>query len=162
MIRLLGEDDAAAYRDLRLEALRLHPGAFGASYEQEAAQDLAFFGNRVTTNAIFGGFCSGERLLGCAGLMIQPGLKRVHKGVLWGVYARPEARGSGLARRLVSAVLAHAHGLVELVQLSVVAENASARGLYASLGFVAYGVEARSLKVDGRYFDEVLMVKMPV
>jgi len=28
------------------------------------------------------------------------------------------------------------------------------------LGFELYGTEARSLKVDGQYLDEVLMVKM--
>jgi RimJ/RimL family protein N-acetyltransferase len=48
---------------------------------------------------------------------------------------------------------------VEALQLSVVSENEAARRLYGSLGFAEYGLEKRALKQDGRYYDEVLMVK---
>ena len=57
-------------------------------------------------------------------------------------------------------MLAHAKGRVELIHLTVVADNAVARRLYEACGFAAYGVEARALKVDGRYLDEVLMARM--
>lgn len=40
------------------------------------------------------------------------------------------------------------------------AANVVARRLYASLGFTEYGIEMHSLKVEGRYLDEVLMVKI--
>ena len=53
-IRPLRVDEAELYRDIRLEALRLHPEAFGASFETEAAQPLAFFQGRLTGNVIFG------------------------------------------------------------------------------------------------------------
>jgi len=43
--------------------------------------------------------------------------------------------------------------------LSVVSENEQARRLYASLGFVEYGLEKKALKQDGRYYDEVHMAK---
>jgi RimJ/RimL family protein N-acetyltransferase len=46
-----------------------------------------------------------------------------------------------------------------MVQLTVVSENEAARRLYGALGFVEYGLEKRALKQDGRYYDEVLMVK---
>jgi len=45
------------------------------------------------------------------------------------------------------------------VSLSVHPDNARARRLYASLGFVDYGLETKSLKMDGRYYDEFLMAK---
>jgi RimJ/RimL family protein N-acetyltransferase len=159
MIRRLREDDAELYREIRLEALRLHPDAFGASFEQEALRPLAFFAERLTDNAIFGGFADTV-LAGTAGLMIQSGAKRVHKGMFWGMYVRAGARGSGLSGRLVDAVIDEALTCVELIQLSVVADNLVAQRLYASRGFAAYGVEEHSLKVGGRYLDEVLMVKM--
>lgn len=161
VIRPFRAGEAALYRDIRLEALRLHPEAFGASFEQEAAQPQAFFEQRLTANTIFGGF-RGQALLGTAGFMPETGVKRAHKGHLWGMYVRAEARGSGLARRLVEAVLEHAHGRVELVQLSVVSGNTAARRLYASVGFEPYGIEVRALKVEGRYLDEVHMVKLLV
>jgi RimJ/RimL family protein N-acetyltransferase len=160
-IRPFTVDEAALYRDIRLEALRLHPEAFGASFDKEAAEPLAFFTGRLQGNTIFGGF-RGDMVLGTAGFMAGTGPKQAHKSLLWGMYVRPEARGTGLARRLVEAVLDHARDRVEHIQLSVVADNLVARRLYASLGFEPYGIEQRSLKVEGRYYDEVLMVKLPV
>jgi len=43
--------------------------------------------------------------------------------------------------------------------LTVISENEAARRLYRALGFIEYGVEKRALKQNGRYYDEVLMVK---
>ena len=161
VIRPLRPDEPALYRDIRLEALRLHPDAFGASFEDETARPLGFFEQRLTANVIFGGFRDQE-LLGTAGFMPETGAKRAHKAHLWGMYVRAAARGTGLARQLVEAVLDHAKDRVELVQLSVVSGNAAARRLYQSLGFTPYGIEERSLKVGGRDLDEVLMVRLLV
>jgi RimJ/RimL family protein N-acetyltransferase len=158
VIRPLCADEAALYRDIRLEGLRLHPEAFGSAFEQETAESLPFFEQRLTGNTIFAGFHDQE-VLGVAGFMPEPGLKRAHKGHLWGMYVRPAARGTGLAPQLVEAVLEFAKDRVELVQLSVVSGNAPAHRLYVSHGFAPYGLEERSLKVDGRYLDEVHMVK---
>jgi ribosomal protein S18 acetylase RimI-like enzyme len=75
------------------------------------------------------------------------------------MYVRPGARGIGLGRRLVEAVLDLARQRVELIQLTVVQDNEQARRLYASLGFLDYGLEKNALKQDSRYYDEVLMAK---
>jgi ribosomal protein S18 acetylase RimI-like enzyme len=78
------------------------------------------------------------------------------------MYVRSAARGTGLARLLVEAVLEHARERVELIQLSVGSGNVPARRLYASLGFEPFGIEERALKVGDRYLDDVYMVKMLV
>jgi ribosomal protein S18 acetylase RimI-like enzyme len=159
MIRPLRADEADRYRDIRLEALRLHPEAFGASFEEESARPPAWFADRLTATTVFGGF-RGEALLGTAGFMPETGLKRVHKGHLWGMYVRPEARGSGLAQGLVAAVVDHARGRVEVLLLSVTDGNLPARRLYEAFGFVAWGVEVRALRVGEAWFDDVHMMKM--
>ncbi len=46
-------------------------------------------------------------------------------------------------------LLDHARGRAELVQLTVVSENESARSLYRATGFVEYGYEKRALKHNG-------------
>ena len=90
---------------------------------------------------------------------VQQGQKRAHKGALWGMYVRPGARTGGIGRRLIEAILDVARQHVELIQLTVVQDNARARRLYASLGFIDYGTERNALKQNGRYYDEVLMAK---
>jgi len=61
--------------------------------------------------------------------------------------------------RLVEAVLDLARQRIELIQLNVVQDNEQARRLYASQGFLDYGLEKNALKQNGRYYDEVLMAK---
>jgi ribosomal protein S18 acetylase RimI-like enzyme len=82
-----------------------------------------------------------------------------HRANLWGVYVRPEARGVGVARQLIEALLTSASGKVVQVHLSVVTGNEAALRLYRNAGFEVYGTEPRSLYVNGRYFDEHLMVR---
>jgi RimJ/RimL family protein N-acetyltransferase len=157
-IRRLETPDAALYRDIRLEALKQNPEAFGSTFERENDKPLSWFEAAVGRTDIFGAFLEGT-LAGIAGYVAQESPKHAHKAQLWGMYVRPAARNSGLGRRLVAAVLIHARGRVEMVQLTVVSENEAARRLYSALGFVEYGVEKKALKQDGRYYDEVLMVK---
>jgi ribosomal protein S18 acetylase RimI-like enzyme len=160
-LRPLSSTDAAAFREIRLEGLQQDPDAFGSTHESESAQPLSFFADRLDRTAVFGAF-RGSELLGVAGFAVQPGPKHAHKGLLWGMYVRPRAREIGIARRLAEAVIEHARSRVELLQLSVVSENAAARRLYTSLGFEEYGIDRRGAKYQGRYHDDVLMVKMLV
>ena len=159
VVRRIAINEDAAYRAIRLESLRAHPEAFSASFELEAEHSLPFFTERLSSNVIFGGFVN-QTLLGTAGFRISPGAKLAHKGLFWGMYVRPAARGTGLATRLVRAVLDYAQGRVERVHLMVVADNAAARRLYQSMGFKAYATEERSLRVGDRYLDEVMMVRV--
>lgn len=156
-IRRLEPPDAALYRDIRLEALQRNPEAFGSTFAFEAAQPMSWFEGALGRAAIFGGFVDGA-LAGVAGFAAQEGSKQAHKARLWGMYVRAAARNTGLGQRLVAAVLDHARGRAELVQLTVVSENEAARRLYRAMGFIEYGHEKRALKQGGRYYDEVLMV----
>ena len=155
-IRRLTSADAAAYREIRLAGLRDTPEAFGSTFARESTQPLAWFCDRLGSSAIFGSFQS-TTLVGVAGLRIREGEKEQHKGLLWGMYVRPDARRAGVGRQLVEAVIDHARAYVEVIQLSVISDNQPARRLYGSLGFVEYGLERDSLKQNGRYYDEILM-----
>jgi len=157
-IRRLEPSDAALYREIRLEGLRISPEAFGSTFEKEDAQPLSWFEAVLGRAAIFGAFLDGT-LEGVAAYAAQEGSKQAHKATLWGMYVRNTARNLGLGKKLVAAVLNHARERAEMVQLTVVSENGAARRLYDALGFVEYGYEKRALKQDERYYDEVLMVK---
>lgn len=157
-IRRLSASDAGEYRELRLYGLRAHPEAFGASWAEEAVQPLAWFEERIAGNVIFGGKTGDTTAIqGVIGFHASNGVKQRHKGVLWGMFVQPEARGTGLGPALVARVLEHAKQTVEEVRLTVVSTNTAAVRLYERAGFERYGLERRALKVGDCYHDEVLM-----
>jgi ribosomal protein S18 acetylase RimI-like enzyme len=157
-IRRLLAADAAAFRELRLEALQMYPDAYGSTYEAEAAKPLDYFVERLEKNSVFGGF-DGQELAGMIGFYQQSGPKDKHKGVIWGMYVKPRLHGSGLAPALLNTVVEFAKTQVEQVQLTVVTNNHRAIGFYKTAGFCVYGVEKNALKTGEHYFDELLMVR---
>lgn len=156
-VRLLGPADAAAYRALRLDALKRHPCAFRASFDEEAGQTLDELAARLAADAIFGAFCDGA-LCGLAGLEIPQARNKRHKGTLFGVYVCPDRRRAGLGTALVSSVIEHARRRVDQLHAAVVVTAEPARALYRKLGFQPYGLEPRALKVGEAYFDQELLV----
>ncbi|QOZ33743.1 GNAT family N-acetyltransferase [Bradyrhizobium sp. CCBAU 53421] len=158
-IRRLLPADAALYRDIRLEALRLSPEAFGSAYETESIHPVGWFAERLERGAAILGAFQGSELAGIVGFVREVGPKRQHKGALVGMYVRQAARRAGVGRLLVDAALELAAQSVELVQLVVVKGNEPACRLYRRAGFVEYGLEQHALKIGGRYYDDILMAK---
>lgn len=164
IIRILTADDAAAFQALRLRGLRESPAAFGSTYESEVDIPLPDVAERLARGAgredvMFGAFDDDGALVGLAGLARQKGPKSRHRAGVWGMYVAPEARGRGVGRALMDALIAHARTLdgVERLTLGVEADNAPARALYHSLSFVTYGIEPQAYKLDGQYWDSELM-----
>jgi ribosomal protein S18 acetylase RimI-like enzyme len=155
-LRPLLPEDAALYRQIRLEALADSPDAFSSTLDTEQDRPLDAFAARLSDAFVLGAFHE-VALIGVAGFFVQPGPKHAHKGTLWGMYVQPEYRAAGVGRALVTGIIEHAREHVELLQLFVVSDNAPARRLYQSLGFVEYGVEHHATKYRGRYHDEVMM-----
>jgi ribosomal protein S18 acetylase RimI-like enzyme len=157
-IRRLTVHDVHDYRRIRLASLQAEPETFGASYEATSARPISFFEQRLTDCAIYGAY-DGAVIVGTVCFIPETGPKDRHKGHLTGMYVAPEARGRGVGARLIEALIADAREIVEQIMLSVVVGNAPAIALYERLGFVAYGVEPRALKIADTYFGEILMVK---
>ncbi|WP_431270575.1 GNAT family N-acetyltransferase [Dankookia sp. P2] len=163
MIRAVTMADAAAFRAIRLEALRLHPGSFGAAFEEESSHDVASFAAglpRDPPDAVFGAWLPDDpEPLGMAGLYAERRRKLAHKGHVWGVYVREAARGQGIGRAMLEGAIAAARGAgLETLLLTVSVEAPAAQALYRGLGFRAYGTEPRGLRLGpGHYVDEVLM-----
>ena len=59
---------------------------------------------------------------------------------------------------LVGRLIEHARARVSLLRCSVGAENKAALELYRRTGFVKHGIEPRSLRYEGRGYDEELLV----
>lgn len=82
--------------------------------------------------------------------------KLSHVANIWGMYVRPEMRGSGLSSLLMEAALNSA-GSAKTVKLSVVTTNLVAYSLYRSFGFTEWATDTAALYFDGVYHDEFLM-----
>lgn len=158
-LRRLTPAEVAPYTALRLEALRTHPTSFGSAWEDEAAQNEAWFIKRLETNLVLGGFLPDGTLAGTASLATSTAAKQRHKAMLQGMFVAPAARGTGMAAALVEAVLAAAPPHVEEVRLSVMTTNEAAIRLYTRLGFTRFAIEPRALKIDGRYHDDAMMLR---
>ena len=161
-VRVLTREDAAAFRELRLRALKEHADAFTSSYEEDVQQPLAVTEQRIAGgvgNTFWGAFVDG-RLQGIVGLTREPRRKNAHKADIVAMYVAPESGRRGLGRALLQAVIEYARsdtGLEQLV-LSVTRSNHAAAELYRTTGFVTFGVEPRAIKVGGEYFDKERMI----
>jgi RimJ/RimL family protein N-acetyltransferase len=95
--------------------------------------------------------------VGAAGMNREARAKRAHIAWVWGVYVTPAWRGRGAARGLIAATVDTARGWtgVDRVQLSVSADSHTARRVYESAGFSAWGTEPDALRTGGRSYDEV-------
>lgn len=165
LIRELTPEDAAAFRELRLLGLQLHPDAFGSSYEEESQQGVAAVRDMLTErqalpyNLTLGAF-EGDKLVGTVSLNHRGRKKTGHQAQIWGVMVHPAWRGRGIAQALMQEIVQFARRIprVEQVELSVATENAAAIRLYQSFGFQTWGEEKKALKLDDQYVDEYHMV----
>jgi GNAT superfamily N-acetyltransferase len=155
-IRRLGPGDGPAFRELRLEALRAEPEAFGSDYLENLHRPVEFFVSRLeaASNCTLGAF-DGVRLVGMVGFHRPEGIKVRHRAEVFGMFVAASHRRRGLGRRMLEALIEAARAEPELLQLqlAVTTTLGPARALYDRLGFVPFGIEPRGLCVEGRSYD---------
>jgi len=165
IIRAGREEDAPAYRELRLEALLNHPEAFSSDYETYASKPMSYWVDRLRfdhpDNAVMMLFAAQEQgLIGMGGIAHSGGRKTRHSAYLVSMYVRPAWRGLRIAGGLVTACLDWARNEgITIVKLGVAATNVPAIRCYARCGFQVYGIEPRAICHDGVFYDELLMAR---
>lgn len=156
-VRTLTADDAAAYQAVRLRALQEHPEAFGAAYEDEAQTPLQVIAKQLaeTPNGFMLGAWQGSHLVGIVGLHRSPRIKLRHRAGVGGMYIAPEARGQGIGKAMMQALIDRASTWehLEEIILAVTVGNVAARSIYLAAGFEPSHIEQRYIKVGPRYYD---------
>lgn len=133
-VRALGEEDWEDYRSVRLAALRESPEAFAATVEEEEGYDESLWRQRMQRSARLVAERDGKAVG-----VVSVGTARAGEGTageLFGLWVRPEARGLGVATRLVNdgAAIAAKRGQSHLVYW-VGTENGRAVAFASGIGF---------------------------
>jgi GNAT superfamily N-acetyltransferase len=143
VVRRIRADDAMAYREIRLRALKTDPHAFGSTYENASSRSNESWVESATRNASSDDSAillaaRDDELVGLAATM-REALHREIFGV-YQVWVAPEARRAGVGTRLMAAIehWAIEHGASSLALLVTDAAQ-SARRLYEHCGFLLDG-----------------------
>ena len=165
-IRPLEAPDLPAYKLLRDDMLFAHPEAFTSDATEERVKEPADYLQRLGLDRrerghfVLGAW-RGGRLVGAIGLERDRRRKGRHIGHVVGMMVRPEARGQGVGRELLDALIGEARRSegTEMLTLTVTASNTPAVRLYETSGFVAYGTLVRAIRLEnGQYHDKLHMV----
>jgi len=164
-IRKATPEDATLLRELRLEALSMHPEAFAADVAMAAAEGVDVWAARIadyatneSTSISIAEYVG--QLIGMAGIGRGHWPKTRHSSILWGVYVNPDWRGLHIAEAIINECItwAREHGVV-VVKLGVITINVSAIRCYTRSGFKVYGTDPKSNYYNDVYYDELLMVR---
>ena len=158
---MIAPEEWEAYKILRLEALRREPHAFGSSFAEAQDKPDSYWKSRLEAVAAQDGnwllFAKDQGVLvGMVGAFVGniPAVAEIVS-----VYVSPAARGQGVSRKLMTALLdaLRASEPVKRARLTVNREQASAVALYQKFGFAVVGEEAAAMgngKVHGEYIME--------
>jgi len=162
-IQRLTPAHAAEYRAVMLQGYAQEVDTFIGTVHEREPLPLEWWTSRLSedpdaTAMVFGAFVDA-RLAGVAGLKLESRERIRHKSSLFGMFVLPEARGRGIARALVEAVLEQARATpgMRVVQLTVTESNAPAIRLYESCGFRPFGTEPFAVRVGERFVSLVHM-----
>ncbi|GFE65535.1 GNAT family N-acetyltransferase [Litoreibacter roseus] len=159
MIRWLGPDDLAQWRDLRGEALRLYPKAFLTTYDDFMAEPDEALRARLAEGNTLGLFNSDD-LVGSAVFIRHSGARIQHRAEIVAFYVRPTHQGQGGAQMMIDALVDHANtsGILQL-ELQAAASNPRAISFYEKMGFQRFGTNPRIVLEDGVFEDDHFFVR---
>ncbi|WP_273444558.1 GNAT family N-acetyltransferase [Neolewinella agarilytica] len=165
MIRPLTLTDLDAFVALRAASFSSDP----LSWDQDADSivDPKVWADRIVEKPeeqfLLGYFMTDEagqeQLAGLLGFQRYNKTKRRHRGMVWGVYVSPAARGQGAARQLLRECVRRAKEIAGLERLNLTVSNyaEAACKLYLSEGFREFGREKDAARTGDVSMDEVYM-----
>ena len=151
-LRVLTEDDRTAVADIYWDGMRDGLATFETEVPTWEEWDAAHFDGHRLVAEIFG------EVVGWAALA-PASSRRCYAGVAENsVYVAREARGRGVGRTLLEALVAGAEaGGIWTIQTSIFPENRASLALHEHCGFRVVGTRQRIAKRDGIWRDTVFL-----
>lgn len=159
--------DIDEFYRLRLEGLEKFPRFFWETPHEFTSKGVEFQKQRLGKqsddgrNSFIIGAFDGDRLLGICGCKLEDGIKGYHRALIWGMYVSADSHGKGIGGAVLDTAIDEACKMegLECLFLFVAADNLPAARLYHSRGFRSYGLEPMSLKDNGEFVREFMMIK---
>ena len=154
------EDAAELIRYINTVSVESDNLLFGANeFEMTVEQEEKFIESleNSKTSALLVGIVDGKII--CVGNISTPKRPRIaHRGDL-GISVLKAYWGLGVGAHLMDALIGFAKstGTIEIVLLKVKADNARAIALYKKMGFKEIGVLPKDTKINGQYYDAIIM-----
>lgn len=160
VVRRLAPAQWATLRQVRLAALADAPYAFGSTLARELGFDEQRWRDRIESAATLLAWQDDQPVGSATGLADDASQVHSVAGAwqLAGMWVSPQARGSGVADKLVSAVMecARAQGATAVV-LWVTDVNVRARAFYQRLGFSSTGARQLIRPGEPDHWEEQLI-----
>lgn len=153
------ESEIKAYYELLVKAITDEPQFFRVSAIDIEGE--VFPTKDTFENFTLGAFSDEGELVGTVGFKRDLFVKLKHKGLIFRMYVSEKAKGQGLGRKLLQALIERASQDKTLKQmyLTVVANNQRAINLYLSADFELYSREKGSIKMsENEFVDEDSMI----
>ena len=112
--------------------------------------------NSSLNSALFVGLTDGRIV--CVGSVSTPGNRRISHQTEIAVSVLKEFWGIGVGKCLMNEIINFARtNKLEILHLGVKEDNIRAIELYNKLGFTKIGVYPKFFKINGQYYDQILM-----
>ena len=156
----LGPNDWEAMKALRVRSVEEQPYAFLQTKDEALKMDEVEWRKRLSEGYFLSARSDGE-ILGVVAAKRDKTLKTRHVAYIFGVYVIPEARGKGMARKLMEALMEELEKDPHVIkfELNVALPQKDALKLYENLGFERVALLKKELFVNGEYIDEYAMEK---
>lgn len=157
-------EETAAYRELRLEALKEFPTAFSSSFEDQVDKDLAYWQKYIelaenkNTEIMIMAY-DGNKMVGMGVIFWDDKIKVRHIAHMAAIYVSKNYQGKGLGYKLTKLLIDEAKEVKQLkkLKLEVESTNKPAYELYKKLGFKEIGIAKNEIFHNGKYYDNILM-----
>lgn len=150
------------FRDLRLEALKLHPQTFVSLFEEEVEFSPSQWQSFLIQDKYEYLFVQdrNRNLVGMGALVWHPGKKYVHMAELGSVFIKSEFRRQKAFTQLFNSLEAvgKQRDLEKLISYCATG-NVSSVSAYVKNGFKIVGNLSKQMKNNGEYIDEYILEK---